>query len=152
LFIVFALWNIYLFKTGNYLFRYTKFNNGLWGLMTMGFALSIFLTLSVTVSDKTPNYISSIVVVFTTLLSAAALVYSGIFFFAATLREVSDNAILFKSKDHPQVTISEQWLEGGALGGDRWRIVKVEPFLIWKKITPIDTSAINKGEWEQVSN
>lgn len=57
--------------------------------------------------------------------------------------------ILFRNQLNKDHRIELQMQDQGALGYNR-RIVEVNPRLLMDKITEIDTTSINKKEWQQV--
>ena len=56
-----------------------------------------------------------------------------------------------RNKHNPEQQIREQRYDVGALGYGGNRVVEVKPFtrLFWK-VTPVDTTKINKADWIRV--
>lgn len=60
--------------------------------------------------------------------------------------------ILYQNKANPDITINQQALDLGQLGIGGVRTVKLKPFLgLWLIVTKVDTSSINKSEWNSVN-
>lgn len=82
-------------------------------------------------------------------MSAASFVYTALFVFRLSFADMSNEKVIYKSKNNPNVVIAERWLLYGAMGDDQKQIVYIEPFFVWQKVAVIDSAAIDKSEWQQ---
>lgn len=111
--------------------------------------VGIVFTLTGTVREKFSELLNGLIVISTFGMSAASFVYTALFVFRLSFADMSNEKVIYKSKNNPNVVIAERWLLYGAMGDDQKQIVYIEPFFVWQKVAVIDSAAIDKSEWQQ---
>jgi len=150
-FIVLTVYSLTIGQIIPYEFANYKLSQNYYDTVMQGFPIAILLTLFRTIkkeNTKTKNWIFISMTILTSILSFALMVS---FVFNIGFGSWTTFATIYRHKTEDKV-IKEQLYDIGALGYGRHRIVELKPILkFWVLPTEVDTTKINKNEWEFVN-
>lgn len=134
-----------------YEFADYKLMHKFYDTIMQGLPIAILLTLFGTIklqNTKSKNWTFLTLTVFTSIFSYFIMVS---LIFKIGFGAWTTVTTIYKHKTEDKV-IKDQLFDVGALGYDGQRIVEIKPFLFfWISPTSIDTSKINKSEWDFVN-
>lgn len=146
--IVLTIYSLTFGQFSNYEFADYKVSSQFYETIMEGLPLAILLTLTGTIKrthEKSRN-IGTIVV--TVLISIISFFIMVSLIFSVGFLTITNDLILYQLKSNPKIIITKQTIGQGALGSDGYRIVQLQPFMIfWNKVSIVDTTTINKNEW-----
>ena len=117
-------------------------------IILQGLPIAILLTLVWTLKKSTQKRTNIVIGVLTPVIAAGMLFITIPLIFSFGFGAWVDEAIIYESKENPNVIINQQIWDVGALGYRGQRTVKLTPILgLWNWVENIDTTEINKEKW-----
>lgn len=114
--------------------------------------LAIVLTLAGTLKKGNTTAENLGVVISTVIVLAISVYVLVTMMFSLGFIVWTNEAILYRNREHVSHTINMQLADQGALGYGSRRIVLIKPFTpLFNNVTEVDTKKLNKSEWEYVN-
>ena len=152
IFIVVAFYGLTFGQSFNYEFADWKTSRKFYDIIMQGLPFAILLTLVGTIkrtNNKSKNIINIVLTVLVSIISFFIVVSM---LFSVGFLTIYNETTFYRNKNNPDITITAQRIGQGALGADGHRIVRLEPYMkFWNKVTLIDTTSINRTEWNLVN-
>lgn len=151
LFLAVFLWTVTIGQSINFEFRDHNTSNAFYNVILAGTPIAILLTLFGTLKknhDKTRKLLTIFATIGLTVITSMFLLNN---LFTIGFGAWTTFNIAYEDKTNPERQIREQQYDAGAFGYGGSRLVEVKPFagLFWK-ISPIDTTKIDKTKWVRV--
>jgi len=152
IFIAIALFSLTIGQSLNYEFANNDLSSNFYDIIMSGLPIAILLTLVGTIkmkNERTNNIAIAVGTIFASIVSFFAIIN---IMFSVGFVVIENEAVLFRKKDNPNIIIATQSIGYGVFSEDGHRTVQLQPFLkFWNKVTVIDTTSIDKKQWEFVN-
>ena len=130
----------------------SSFGNDLYLFLIPTVPLALLLTMTGTIKKKNKQNKNWTVAGLTILSSVACFIIMYSLVFQVAFGGWTNETILYRHKGNKTISINVQRWDVGALGYGGQRVVEVKPFFkYFAKVSPIDTTKLNKADWTFVN-